>query len=541
LLGSLIGAALALGLQAVLPRLMAALLPVDVAFRFAWRPVVEGLAVGVLVAVLFALPPLLAIRHVSPLLVLRRPYEEAAPPRRDRARWAAFALLALGVTAVAVRQAGDPVTGLVFAAGVGVALGALRLAAMATARGLRRALRPGWSYVVRQGVANLFRPANQTATVVVALGFGAFLLNTLWMVEANLLRDLRPGAASGRPNLVVFDVQPDQRAAVEQALRAVGPTEPAVPIVPMRILSVKGRATSLVLSKAAAGPRSGRPRGGWALRREYRSTYRDAPTTSERVVAGQAWAPGSWHDRVPSEQDPLPISMERDLAEELDVGVGDLVVWDVQGRPLPSRVASLREVEWARFEPNFFVVFPEGPLLAAPQTFVSLIRVDDGAARAQLTRRLVEAFPNVTAVDLTELQQAVEAVVGRVALVVRFLALFSLGTGGLVLLGAVATSRYQRRREGVLLKALGATRAQLLQINLVEHALLGAVGAAAALLLASGAGWALVTFLFEARFVLPLLPLLLFALALTALTAAVGVAASAGLVRQSPLSALRAE
>ncbi|HEX6738572.1 MAG TPA: FtsX-like permease family protein [Vicinamibacteria bacterium] len=542
--GSLLGAGLAVGLQAVLPRLLAALLPVDVAFHFAWRPVVEGLGVGVLVAVLFALPPLLAVRHVSPLLVLRRPYDEGAPPRRDRARWAAFALLGAGVAAVAVRQAGDLVTGLVFAAGVGVALGALRLAAMGTARLLRRALRPRWSYVVRQGVANLFRPANQTAAVVVALGFGAFLLNTLWMVEANLLRDLRPGAAAAdRPNLVVFDVQPDQRPAVEAALQAAGPSQPAVPIVPMRILSVKGRAAATALAKGTVGPRADRPRGGggWALRREYRSTYRDVATPSERVVAGRPWEAGSWRGRVPSEQDPVPVSVERGLADELDVRLGDAIVWDVQGRAVPSRVASLREVEWARFEPNFFVVFPEGPLAEAPQTFVSLVRLPDVAARAQLTRRLVEAFPNVTAVDLTELQQAVEAVVGRVAFVVRFLALFSLGSGGLVLLGAVATSRYQRLREGVLLKALGATRGQLLRINLVEHAVLGAVGAAAALLLATVAGWALVTYLFEARFVLPLLPLLGFAAALVAATAAVGVAGSAGLLRQSPLAALRAE
>jgi putative ABC transport system permease protein len=540
LLGSLIGVGLALGLQAVLPRMLGALLPVQVVVRFAWGPVAEGLLVGVLVAVLFALPPLLGVRHISPLLALRRPYEEGAAPRRDLARAGAGALLAAGVTLVAVRQAGDLTTGLFFAAGVGVALGALRLAAVGTARLLRRAIRPSWSYVARQGVANLFRPANQTATVVVALGFGAFLLDTLWLVEANLMRDLRPGGSAARPNLVVFDVQPDQRTAVEAELGRAGPTEPAVPIVPMRIFSVNGRASSLMLAKAAGGPRSAR-RGSWALRREYRSTYRDGPTSSERVVAGQVWEPGAWRGRTPSEQDPLPISMEADLAEELNVKLGDSVVWDIQGRPLPTRVAVLRQVEWTRFEPNFFVVFPEGPLAAAPQTFVSLIRVEDAAARAQLTRRLVEAFPNVTAVDLTELQQAVDAVVSRVAFAVRFLALFSLGTGGLVLLGAVASSRYQRMREGVLLKALGATRAQLLQINLVEHAVLGAVGAAVALVLASAAGWALVRFVFEGRFVLPLAPLAAFAVALTALTAAVGVAGSAGLIRQSPLSALRAE
>ncbi|HET8645000.1 MAG TPA: FtsX-like permease family protein, partial [Vicinamibacteria bacterium] len=317
--------------------------------------------------------------------------------------------------------------------------------------------------------------------MVLAIGFGAFLLGTLLLVQFNLLRQLRLTGGPQRPNLVLFDIQRDQLPTVERALADAGlPSTGPVPIVPMRITSIKGRPVTRMLGDTTA-PGDGPP-GGWALRREYRSTYRDTLVSSERLVAGEWWEAAAQRQLRPSAvamrdrarpSAPSQISVETELAGELRVGVGDEIVWDVQGLPITTRIASLREVEWARFEPNFFVVFPEGPLAAAPQTFVSLLRLDDGPARAQLTRRLVEAFPNVTAVDLTELQQAVEAVVDRVAFVVRFLALFSLGTGGLVLLGAVASSRYQRMREGVLLKALGATRAQLLRINLVEHALLG--------------------------------------------------------------------
>ena len=148
-------------------------------------------------------------------------------------------------------------------------------------------------------------------------------------------------------------------------------------------------------------------------------------------------------------------------------------------------MAVLRSVEWARFEPNFFVVFPEGPLDAAPQTCVLLSRVEDAAARARLQRAVVEAHPNVSTLDLAQVQRAIEGILDRVVLAVRFMALFSLGAGALVLAGAVASSRQQRVREGALLRTLGATRGQLLRILLAEYAVLGALAAAVAVLLSS--------------------------------------------------------
>ncbi len=135
--------------------------------------------------------------------------------------------------------------------------------------------------------------------------------------------------------------------------------------------------------------------------------------------------------------------------------VGDEIVWDVQGLAVRSRVAHLREVDWARFEPNFFVVFPEGPLDAAPKSFVTLSRIEDPAQRARFQRDVVEAFPNVSVVDLTEIQKALEEVVGRVAVAIRFMALFTLAAGAVVLVGAVAAGRDQRLREGALLEGAG--------------------------------------------------------------------------------------
>jgi putative ABC transport system permease protein len=540
-LGSLAGVAAGLALQRALPLMFGDLLPVTAQGGVSWGAAATGLAVGVWTAGAFALWPLAAIRRVSPLVVLRRAAEDDARVRRDPLRLAIAAALALTVAGLAVVQTRDAGTGLAFAGGIAAVLAGLWAAAAALRRGLRATAPGRASFAWRQGVANLFRPANQTTSIVLALGFGAFLLDVIVLVQHNLLRDLRTGDDASRPNLVVFDVQPDQRAEVARLLREGGAVpRDAVPIVPMRIQSAKGQEAGLSLAVDAARPAEPGQSGAWALRREYRSTYRDGLGASETLTSGALWPAGSWRGRTPGDQ-PVPISVEADLARELKLAVGDAVVWDVQGVPVRSTVAALREVDWARMEPNFFVVFPEGVLDDAPQTFATLARAEDAAARGRLPRALADAFPNVSALDLSEVQRSIDGVVDRVAQAVRFISLFSLATGVVVLLGALATSRYQRVREAVLLKTLGASRRQLLAVACVEYVGLGVLGALAALLLATTAGWALVRFLFEARFAVPLGALGALSLGVVALTVAVGLLGSLDVFRRTPLAVLRAE
>jgi len=306
----------------------------------------------------------------------------------------------------------------------------------------------------------------------------------------------------------------------------------------MRIAAVDGVPVSRLLAASAGGTRT--TRSPWALRREYRSTYRDTLAAAERVVEGTPWAAGSWRGRALGPE-PLPISMETGLAAELGLARGDEVVWDVQGLEVRTRVEVLREVQWARFEPNFFVVFPEGPLDGAPATFVTLARVDDAAARAALQAAVLKAAPNVSVVDLAQLQQGLEELAARLARIVRLTALVSLVAGLLVLLAALAGSRYERLREAALLKAMGATRGQLLRIAVAEHLGLGLVAAGAALALALPAAWALMHYVFEGRLTVPAAPLALLAAAVTALAVVAGLLNAAEVARRSPLAVLRAE
>jgi putative ABC transport system permease protein len=532
LTGSVLGAAAGIGIQRLLPGVFADLLPVDVELSVSWPAVALGIGMGLWVAVAFALLPLLAVRRVPPLAALRRPFEGEREPR-DWWRWAALALLAASTVALAALQVGSLRQGAVFSAGIGAALFLLWLASWALIHAARRWLPARWPYLWRQGLSNLHRPSNQTATVVLAIGFGAFLLGTLLLVQFNLLRQLQLSGGPQRPNLVLFDIQRDQLAEVERALAesklpSVGP----VPIVPMRIASVKGTPVSRILSDTT-GTNGDGPGGAWAFRREYRSTFRDTLVASERMVDGEWWTGAAA---------PLPrVSVELELAGELGIGVGDTIEWDVQGLRLATQVASLREVEWARFEPNFFVVFEPGVLEDAPQTLVTLTRIERPEERGIFQRRLAERLPNVPTLDLTVLQQTLERLIDRVVLAIRFMAFFTLATGAIVLVGALATSRFQRIREGALLRTLGATRGQLFRIVLAEYFALGLMAATVAAGLAGVAAWALARWVFEGRFALPALPLAGLTLGVVAVTVVVGLLNSREVIRRTPLEVLRAE
>jgi putative ABC transport system permease protein len=534
LTGSALGAAAGVLFQQALPGLLADLLPVDVEVSISWPAIAMGMGMGLWVALVFALFPLLGVRRVPPLAALRRDFESEPRPR-DPWRWGVAIALAASTVVLAAIQVGDGRQGAIFAGAVGVALLVLWAASWALVRAARRWLPGRFPYLWRQGLSNLHRPSNQTVTVVLAIGFGAFLLGTLVVVQLNLLDQLRLTGGPARPNLVLFDIQPDQLPTVERALREAGLTAaPPVPIVPMRIASVKGRPVQRILADSTTS-------GAWAFRREYRSTYRDSLVASERLEAG-AWP------RVRAERPSgtngdgaFRISVETGLAEELGVSLGDEVVWDVQGIRIPTRVASLREVDWARFEPNFFVVFEPGALEGAPHTLVTLTRIERPSELGTFQRRLAERLPNVTTLDLSVVQEALERLVDRVVLAIRFMAAFTLATGTLVLVGALATSRFQRIREGALLRTLGATRSQIFRIVLAEYFALGAMAATVAAVLATVAAWALAKWVFEGRFALQPLTLAGLTLGVVALTVVVGLLNSREVIRRTPLEVLRGE
>lgn len=539
-IGSALGAGLGTLVQLAMPSVFGSFLPVTVEVRPSLRALATGLGIGLWVSGIFALLPLLGVRRIPPLEVLRRPFEPPARGRLDPLAWIARIVLAASVVGLAMYQVGEVRRGLFFAGAIAGALLILWLAALGLTWGIRRWFPRRLPYVYRQGLANLYRPANQTVIVILALGFGAFLLGALSLVQHNLLRQLNLDAGPGRPNLVFFDIQADQREGLEGILASERLTvSPRVPIVPMRIRSINGRPVGQILADSAPKNRDGEPIERWALRREFRSTYRDTIVSSEKLVVG-SWWDSSLAARK-SEPGIFPISLEVDVAGDLGVTVRDTIVWDVQGVGVTTRVMNLREVNWARFEPNFFVVFPSGALEEAPQSFVILTRVNTAEEMGRVQRLVVERYPNITSIDLTSIQSAIERVVSSVVLAIRFMALFSLATGTVVLIGALATSRFQRLREAVLLKTLGAVRSQIMRVMVAEYAALGLLATVVAMSLSLVAGWALARYLFDIPFSVPWAGFSLLGLGMVLLTVATGIWNSIDRFGHTPLEMLRSE
>jgi putative ABC transport system permease protein len=528
--GAIAGTALGLAIHQLVPKVVADFLPFQVSFAPSWRAAAEAMLLGFAICLLFSLLPLLGVRRVSPLAALRSSYESRATRGRDPLLWVIYLLIALGVTSFALAHTHRWQHGLGFAAGLGVAFGLLAGVAHALTLLVKKFAPPTLPYVWRQGLANLYRPNNRTVLLVLSIGLGAFLLLTGYLTKETLLRQLVSDRQSHQANTVLFDIQPDQRESTIALLRSHQlPVLDEAPIITMRLASIKGRTVEAILAdKKKTIP-------NWVLRREYRSSFHDRLRTGEKIVAGQ------WRSAVTNGTTPVPISVEADIGKDLGVGLGDEIVFDVQGVPLSTRVASLREVDWRLVQPNFFVVFPRGVLEAAPATHVITTRVESPEEAATLQREMVQKFPNVSAIDLRLILQTVDALLSKVSFVVRFMALFVVLTGLLVLIGAILTGRYQRLRESILLRTLGASRRQIFQILLAEYCCLGVLAALTGIALAVGASWALAAFVFQAKFAPSFWPLLVALLAVTGLTMLIGLLASRSVTHQPPLEILRAE
>jgi putative ABC transport system permease protein len=530
LTGAAFGVILGLVVQAVMPKVLEPFLPLDVPFRVEWPAVAAGLGVGIWVALLFALLPLLRVKDVAPLRALRRDYEKAGR-RRDPWRWGTYVALVASLLALTVWQAPRPIVGVAFAVAALIAAGILGLTAFVLMRLTRRFFPKRARFAVRQGMANLFRPHNQTVAVTLAIGSGIFLIALLYVVQRNLLDQFTMETRPDRPNVLLFDVQPDQVDGVADLLEERGaPVLQRAPIVPSRLTHLKGRSVDEILADTS-GPRAAR----WALQREYRHSYRDTLTGNEQLIEGE-W----FSERAAGDTSSVArVSLEKEIAEDLKVEIGDRIIFEVQGVPLETEVTSIRSVEWARFEPWFFVVFEPGVLEEAPQTTIMLTRMDDPTRRAETQRDLVLQYPNVSVIDLAMLIEAVDSIIEKVAVAIRFMALFSIGSGLVILIGAIATSRYQRTRESVLLKTLGARSKTIRRILATEYFALGSFAGLAGVLLATIGGWIAVTFLFEMTFHLPGLPLLAFWIGTAVLTTIIGLANSRDVVRRTPLAGMR--
>jgi putative ABC transport system permease protein len=529
LAGSCVGAMVGVALQALVPLALKDFLPLRSAFSFAPRGVLMGMGIGLGTTLGFSLFPLISLRNISPLLALRSSYEKSRAVR-DPLLWLIFFAIAAAILGFGMAYTERWFHGLWFAAAVLAAFGLLAFIARAIST-LMKSLAPlSLPYPWRQGIANLHRPNNQTMAVMLSLGLGTFLLVTLYSTHSMLLNQVAQRSGKDEPNLVLFDIQKDQREGIAAVFRSFNlRVYEEVPIVTMRLAAVRERPVEEIRADSASKIPP------WAIRREYRSTYRSGLLSTEQIIEG------TWQGKTGYSPQSIPISLEKGIAETLGVTVGDQLTFDVQGVPLRTRVGSIREVDWQRVRPNFFVVFPEGVLENAPQFYAALTRAASSEISARLQRAVVQGFPNVSMIDLMLVLNTLDSILSKVSAAIRFVALFSILTGLAVLASAVLSSRSQRIKESILMRTLGAPRSQILKTVVAEYLLLGTISSITGVFLAGAASWGLTFYFMGAVPSVSLAPLLSIPALVTVVTVVAGMLGCWGIFERPALETLRAE
>ena len=524
--GAILGAVLGSALQWVMPVVFGSFLPVEVNVALSWSAIGQGIITGLLIALLFAALPLLLIRKVSPLRTLRASLE-ADVSGRDPLRWVVFGLIALFVFGFAWLQTGSWKLAGGFTVGMGVSFLVLMGTGLLLMAVVRKFFPRSWSFVWRQSLANLYRPQNQTLILLVSIGLGAFLITTLYLTQTLLLGRVQFSASGQQPNMVLFDIQREQTTGVRDLVKKSGlPVLMQVPIVTMRLETINGRGMAAIRKDTSLHIPD------WALNREYRVTYRDTLITSEKISSGKTQVVSAG---LPS------VTFEDDFMKRLHLKLGDKLTFNVQGSPIETIVGGTRTVDWNRVQTNFLVVFPNGVLEQAPQFSVLMTRVPNTEKSAQFQRSLVEKFPNVSAIDLGLILKTLDDILGKISFVIRFMALFSILTGLLVLSSSVVISKYQRMQESVLLRTLGASRRQILRITLVEYGLLGLLASLSGIGLSVLGTWVLARYVFEMPYAPSVWPLLIVIGTVTGLTMLIGLLNSRDVLTRPPLEVLRSE
>ncbi|SKB74692.1 ABC transporter permease [Daejeonella lutea] len=528
MVGSLIGAVLGTLIQQFLPLVLKDFLPVEITVAISWAAIAQGLLLGLVISVLFALLPLVSVRNISPLNTLRLSFQETSL-FKDPVKWLVYAIIVLFVFAFTYLQMGSIRKTIYFTGGVLFAFIVLSALAYAMMWLARKFFPSSWSYLWRQGFANLFRPNNQTLILVVSIGLGTAFICTLFFVQDILINRVTMSSSKNQPNMVLFDIQSEQRQAVSDLTKRMNlPIIQEVPIVNMRMTAIKGRDASSFKKDTTAWSAQR------ALEREYRVTYRDSLSDSEKIIDGK-WS-GNY-----SGSNAVSVSLEEGFAKRIDVKIGDKLTFNVQGAPLETVVGSIRKVDWNRIQTNFLLIFPKGVLEEAPQFHVLLTRVPSNEISANFQRVVVKNYPNISMIDLGLVLSVLDEILTKMGFVIRFMAAFSIITGLIVLIASVLISKYQRIRESVLLRTLGASRRQILVITALEYFFLGALAAGAGIILSLLASWGLAKFSFETNFSPEILPVLVLFTIISGLTVLIGLFNSRGILNKPPLEVLRSE
>jgi len=532
LAGGVAGVALGAGVQKLFPLLLSNYfqlggVPWSSAFAL------EGIATGVLVTLLFTIPPLVAIRRVKPALIFRRDMAERKPARAERMRRllpaaATGAVIFCGIAGVAAWLADSPRMGAYFVGGLAAAFVVLAAVAWLLLRGLRLLLR--WSpvrlpVVLRHGMANIYRPGHHATSVLVALGIGVMFTLTIYLLQSSVLAEAESAAPPGSPNVFLINITPDESAAVGQFLdsqKNLQSKARLAPLVSARLISIDGRPAGRFERRGAHDDHGPHARS---------VTWLDAKPADIQVLRGAWWSA--------NESAPV-VSISERAAQTWGIRPGATLRWQALGREFDARVVAVHRAASLRMGSDEDFIFDRAALAGFPAQWFGTVRMPPKSVPA-FQREAFRRFPTVTVINVADVLEIAQGVVDQVALVVRFISLFAILAGAIILASTVAGTRLRRAREAAVLKTLGARRATLVAIFSVEFAILGGVAGLMGGGLATVFSRLLLTRLLDASFNFEFLPNLAAILLTMSLAVAAGWLASLRILRRRPLEILRDE
>ncbi len=527
-IGSLAGAFLGIIIQYLVPLIIADYIPINISVSISWISIGEGLLLGLIISILFSILPLTSVRNIPPLVVLRTGFESIK--KFSKVRLLIILLTLLFPLVFAIYQTQSWINGLAFFSALVASFLCLTLVAKGLILFVRKFFPHQWGFIWRQSLANLFRPNNQTTVLVVVIGLGAFLVTTLQLVQNSLLNQVEFIGSGNRSNTVLFDIQPYQKDGVIELVKKYDfPIQQLAPIVTTRLSRVNGK----TIKEMQQDTTDNIP--NWSITREYRVTYRDSLIDSETLVKGDLMK------EVKSPNDSIKVSITDSMAENLELEIGDEVIFDVQGVPITTYIGSIRDVDWQRIQTNFIFVFPNGVLEKAPQFYVLMTKTDSKPQASKFQRELVIGYPNIAVIDLSLILATIDEFMSKVAFVIQFMALFSIATGLVVLAGAVINSKYIRLKENVLLRTLGALKKQIVSMTLIEYGYLGLFAGLTGILLSLLASWGLAILFFDIIFFPDFTSMLVIWLGVSMLTMIIGWLNTRSILNNSPLEVLRKE
>lgn len=527
IIGSALGLATGVLVTPLLGSALQGLLPVEGGFVIEPAPLLLAGGYGILVAFAFASAPLLRARSFPAMALMR---SRIMPLSRDRRALLATGAGLVAICALALITSSQVLLTAGFLAGAGVALVALAALGLGLQYAARKAPRPS-NPLMRSALANIHRPGAPTSALVTALGFGLAAFVLLAAIQSAIDGNIQSRVPQEAPDYFVIDVPPESAERFEEIITTPFPGA-AVRTVPTMRGSVLAFGSEGDMQRTADLEEI--PPGAWALRGERGITYADELPMGNTLVEGEWWSA--------EEASQSLVSIDKEFAEGAGLEIGDMLTIGILGQERDVRIANVREIDWESMGFNFTMVFSSGAISDAPHKLSATIELPDGAdtaQRAQLLRTMVQEFPSSSVVEVGEVLEQARTILEQVGLATLAAAAVAVLAGLAVLMGAIAAARAARTYDTVVLRVMGASRRQILGLQLAEYGLIASALALVALALGSGLAWVIITQLFEFDW-LPDWGVVLAVLGMgLAIVLAFALGGSLPLLRAKPAQALR--